>query len=44
MEDIILQITTYKEDHPEIIITNDMIKNIIEENIEKLIEEIKENI
>lgn len=44
MENIIFEIQTYKEDHPEVVITNDMIKNIIELHIEDLIKEIKEKI
>lgn len=44
MEEIIFIIQTYKEDHPEVIITDDMIKGVIEENIELLIEEIRKEV
>ena len=37
-------IKTYIEDHPEIIITDDMIKGAIIENIDKLVKEIKEGV
>jgi len=44
MEDIIGSIKAYKEDHPEVIITDDMIKGVIECYMEKLIEEIRKEI
>lgn len=44
MNYIVEIIKTYKEDHPEVIITDDMIKGIIIESIDKLIEEIKERL
>ncbi len=44
MEKIIFEIVTYKEDNPHVYITDDMIKSVIEENIDELIKEIKEEI
>lgn len=44
MNDIIGIIQTYKEDNPHVIITDDMIKGVIEENIEELVKEIKEEL
>ena len=44
MENIIGMIQAYKEDNPHVIITDDMIKGVIEENIEELIKEIKEEL
>lgn len=44
MEEIVSIIQTYIEDHPGVYITDDMIKGAIEENIELLIKEIKENL
>ena len=44
MENIIGIIQAYKQDHPHIIITDEMIKEIIEENMEELIKEIREEI
>lgn len=44
MENIISIIETYKEDHPEVIITDDMIKGVIEDNIDILIEEIRKEV
>ena len=41
MESILGAIETYKEDHPEVIITNDMIKAIIVDYIDDLVEEIR---
>lgn len=42
LEDIAFSMKTYKEDHEHIDIVNDrnMIKNIVEDNIEKIIDEI----
>lgn len=44
MEKIIFEIVTYKEDNPHVYITDDMIKAVIEDNIDELIEEIREEI
>lgn len=44
LEKIRLDIITYKEDNPHVIITDDMIKEVIEENIEELVKEIKEEL
>jgi hypothetical protein len=44
MNNIIGIIQTYKEDNPHVIITDDMIKEVIEENINELIKEIKEEL
>ena len=44
IDEIISMIQAYKEDHPHLTITDDMIKDLIEENIDKIIEEIKEEI
>ena len=41
---IVEDILTYKEDNPHIVITNDMIENLIEEYKQEIIEEIKEGI
>lgn len=44
MDNIIGIIQAYKEDNPHVIITDDMIKEVIEENIEELVKEIKEEL
>lgn len=44
MDNIIGIIQTYKEDNPYVIITDDMIKDVIEENIEELVKEVKEEL
>lgn len=44
IEQIISDIQTYKEDHPEVVITDFMIKEIIEENMDNLIKEIEEEL
>ena len=44
MEKILFDIETYKEDNPHVYITDDMIKAIIEDNIDELIKEIREEI
>lgn len=44
MKNIIEIIQTYKEDNPHVIITEDMIKEVIEENIEELVKEVKEEL
>lgn len=44
MKKIIMDIITYKEDNPHVYITDDMIKYLIEENIDELIKEIREEI
>ena len=41
---IVEDILMYKEDNPHIVITNDMIENLIEEYKQEIIEEIKEGI
>lgn len=44
MDNIIGIIRTYKEDNPHIIITDDMIKEIILQSIDELVKEIKEEL
>ena len=44
MEKIIFEIETYKEDNPHVYITDDMIKGVIENSIDELIKEIREEI
>ena len=44
MEEIREIIETYKEDHPEVYITNSMIKAVIEENIDLIISDIRKDI
>ena len=44
MDKIIGIIQAYKEDNPHVIITDDMIKGVIKENIEELVKEIKEDL
>lgn len=44
MEKILFEIETYKEDNPHVYITDDMIKAVIEDNIDELIKEIREEI
>lgn len=44
MENIIGMIQAYKEDNPHVIITEDMIKSVIEENIDELVKEVKEEL
>lgn len=44
MEKILFDIETYKEDNPHVYITDDMIKTVIEDNIDELIKEIREEI
>lgn len=44
MEKILFDIETYKEDNPHVYITDDMIKAVIEGNIDELIKEIREEI
>ena len=44
MEKILFDIETYKEDNPHVYITDDMIKAVIENNIDELIKEIREEI
>jgi hypothetical protein len=44
MNDIIGIIQAYKEDNPHIIITDDMIKEVIKENIEELVKEVKDEL
>lgn len=44
IDEIINDIQAYKEDNPEVVITDFMIKEIIEENMEELIKEIEEKL
>ena len=44
MEKILFDIETYKEDNPHVYITDDMIKGVIEDSIDELIKEIREEI
>lgn len=44
MEKILFDIETYKEDNPHVYITDDMIKGVIEDNIDELIKEIRKEI
>lgn len=44
MEKILFDIETYKEDNPHVYITDDMIKAVVEDNIDELIKEIREEI
>lgn len=44
MEKILFDIETYKEDNPHVYITDDMIKGVIENSIDELIKEIREEI
>ena len=44
IEELISIIQTYKEDNPHVVITDFMIKEIIEENMDNLIKEIKEEL
>lgn len=44
MEEIISIIETYQEDNLHVVITDDMIKQVIEDNIEALIKDIKNEI
>lgn len=44
MEKILFDIETYKEDNPHVYITDDMIKAVIEDNMDELIKEIREEI
>lgn len=44
MEELIEKIQILKEDKPELIITDDMIKYYILDNIEMLVKEIKEEL
>ena len=44
MDDIMAMIETYKEDNPHVVITESMIRQLIEDNIEKIIEEILKEI
>lgn len=41
IDEIISVIQTYKEDHPEVVITDDMIKDLINDYMKTLINEIK---
>lgn len=44
MDNIIGIMQAYKEDNPHVIITDNMIKDVIEENIEELVKEVKEDL
>ena len=44
MDKILFDIETYKEDNPHVYITDDMIRTVIEDNIDELIKEIREEI
>lgn len=44
MDNIIGIIQTFKEDNPHAIITDDMIKEIILQSIDKLVKEVKEEL
>lgn len=44
IDEIINMIQAYKEDHPEVVITDDMIKDLINDYMKKLIKEIKEEL
>ena len=44
MNEIIGMLQVLKEDHEQIIITNDMIKEYIEDNIELLVNEIRDEL
>lgn len=44
MDNIIGMIQAYKEDNPHIVITDEMIKEIIEQSIDELVKEIKESL
>jgi hypothetical protein len=41
IDEIISDIQTYKEDHPEVVITDDMIRDLINDYMKILINEIK---
>lgn len=41
LETIVSNIITYKEDNPHVIITSEMIKGVIESEIDKLVEEVE---
>ena len=44
IDEIISDIQTYKEDHPEVVITDDMINDLINDYMKVLIKEIKEEV
>ena len=44
MEELIMDIKMFKQDHPEIKITDEMIKDMIEYYKDKIVEEIREEI
>ena len=44
MDNIIGIIQAYKEDNPHVIITDDMIKEIILQSIDELVKEVKEEL
>lgn len=44
MEELIMDIKMFKQDHPETKITDEMIKNMIEYYTDKIIEEVRKEI
>lgn len=44
IEELISIIQTYKEDHPEVVITDDMIRDLINDYMKSIIKEIKEEL
>lgn len=44
LETIVSNIITYKEDNPHVIITSEMIKQIVESNIEEITKEIEKEV
>lgn len=44
IDKIISDIITYKEDNPHVIITREMIKQIVESNIEEIAKEIEKEV
>ena len=41
IEEIASNIATYQEDHPEVIITDEIIKGIIEQSIDEITKEVR---
>ena len=44
IDEIINMIQAYKEDHPEVVITDDMVRDLINDYMKILINEIKEEL
>ena len=44
MEEIIEMLIALKEDKPELVLTDDIIRNYIEDNIDLLVEEIRKEV